>query len=90
MDSCFLKTIRIIKYTSEPFKSFIVSFSEKTLIFVGEKRSGKTSLISKFLDEPIKDDMKSTTALEFKCGTRTKDDKKQKVNFYELGNFLKS
>ena len=58
---------------------------EKTLIFVGEKKTGKTSLIQKFLDEPIKDDMKATTALEFKCGVRIKEDKKQKVNFYELG-----
>lgn len=55
---------------------------------MGEKKTGKTSLISKFLDEPIKDDMKSTTALDFKCGTRLKDDKKQKVNFYELGTLL--
>ena len=58
---------------------------EKNLVFVGEKRSGKSSLISKFLDEPVKDDMKETTALDFRYGTRIKDEKKQKVNIYELG-----
>jgi GTPase SAR1 family protein len=58
---------------------------EKTVVFVGEKLSGKSSLIAKFLDDPVKDDMKETTALDFRYGTRTKDDKKQKVNIYELG-----
>eukprot|EP00347_Sterkiella_histriomuscorum_P003178 403365291 len=58
---------------------------EKTVVFVGEKSSGKSSLISKFLDEPVKDDMKETTALDFRYGTRIKDEKKQKVNIYELG-----
>ena len=55
---------------------------------MGEKRSGKSSLISKFLDEPVKDDMKETTALDFRYGTRIKDEKKQKVNIYELGKYL--
>ena len=29
--------------------------------------------------------MKETTALDFRYGTRLKDDKKQKLNLYELG-----
>ena len=29
--------------------------------------------------------MKETTALDFRYGTRVKDDKKQKVSIYELG-----
>jgi len=33
----------------------------------------------------VKEDMKETTALDFRYGTRIKDDKKQKVNIYELG-----
>lgn len=45
-------------------------------MFVGEKRSGKSSLIARLLDEPVKDDMKETTALDFRYGTRVKDDKK--------------
>ena len=52
---------------------------------MGDKQCGKTSLIAKYLDEPVKDDMKETTALDFRYGVRTKDDKKQKVNIYELG-----
>ncbi len=47
--------------------------------------SGKTSLIAKLLDEPVKDDMKETTALDFRYGTRVKEEKKQKLNIYELG-----
>lgn len=54
-------------------------------MFIGEKQSGKTSLIAKLLDEPVKDDVKETTALDFRYGTRVKDDKKQKINIYELG-----
>ena len=61
--------------------------AEKTVLFVGEKRSGKTSLIAKFLDEPVKDDMKETTALDYRYGTRIKEEKKQKVNIYELGKY---
>ena len=59
--------------------------TEKTLVFVGDKQCGKSSLLAKFLDEPVKDDMKETTALDFRYGTRIKDEKKQKVNIYELG-----
>ncbi len=58
---------------------------DKTVVFVGEKHCGKSSLISKFLEEPVKEDMKETTALDFRYGTRVKDEKKQKVNIYELG-----
>ncbi len=50
--------------------------SEKTFLFVGDKMSGKSSLIGKLLDEPVKDDMKETTALDFRYGTRLKEDKK--------------
>ena len=54
-------------------------------MFVGDKMSGKSSLIGKLLDEPLKDDMKETTALDFRYGTRIKEEKKQKLNLYELG-----
>lgn len=57
----------------------------KTLIFVGEKQSGKSSLISKFLDEQVKDEMAETTALEFKSGFKLYNDRKLKINTYELG-----
>ena len=57
----------------------------KTLVFLGEKKSGKSSLIAKFLDEPVKEEMPETTALDFKYGTKLREDKKVKVNVYELG-----
>ena len=66
----------------------LVIATEKTVVFVGEKQSGKSSLIAKFLEEPVKDDMKETTALDYRYGTRYKEDKKQKVNIYELGNYI--
>jgi GTPase SAR1 family protein len=59
--------------------------SEKTFVFVGDKQSGKSSLIAKLLDEPTKDDVRETTALDFRFGTRLRDEKKQKINIYELG-----
>ena len=62
--------------------------NDKTFIFVGDKMCGKSSLISKLLDEPLKDDMKETTALDYKYGTTLKENKKQKINIYELGKNL--
>lgn len=50
--------------------------AEKTFVFIGDKMSGKSSLIAKLLDEPLKDDMKETTALDFRYGTRVKEEKK--------------
>jgi hypothetical protein len=41
--------------------------------------------VSRLLDEPLKDDVKETTALDFRFGTRTREEKKQKLNVYELG-----
>lgn len=54
-------------------------------MFVGEKSSGKSSLIAKLLGESVKEEMPQTTALEFKSGSKQKDDKSVKVNVYELG-----
>lgn len=59
--------------------------NSKTFIFVGEKRSGKTSLIQKFFDETPKDEVPPTTALEFVYSHKIRDDKKVTVNAYELG-----
>jgi len=44
---------------------------------VGDKQCGKTSLIAKLLDEPVKDEMKETTALDFRFGTKTVSDEKK-------------
>ena len=55
-------------------------------MFVGEKKSGKSSLITKFLDQQVKDELPETTAMEFRSSEKkNKDDKKVKVNCYELG-----
>jgi GTPase SAR1 family protein len=54
-------------------------------VFVGDKQSGKSSLIARLLDEPVKDDLKETTALDFRFGTRVREEKNQKLNIYELG-----
>jgi len=80
----FSESQRNHQYSSS-FVNYIGVSQDKTVVFVGEKQSGKSSLIAKFLDEPVKEDMKETTALDFRYGTRIKDEKKQKVNIYELG-----
>ena len=55
------------------------------MVFLGEKKSGKSSLVAKLLNEPVKEDMPETTALDYKFGTKSRDDKKVKLNVYELG-----
>lgn len=52
---------------------------------MGEKGSGKTNLIAKYLDESTSEETKATVALDFKHGTKQRDEKKVKVNVYELG-----
>ena len=53
---------------------------------MGEKKSGKSSLIMKFLDQQFKDEIPETTAMEYRSGTKiSKDDKRVKINAYELG-----
>lgn len=65
--------------------SIAASINHKNLVVVGEKKSGKTSLISSFIGEPAKDDVKSTAALEFKFGRKEVNNKKEICNIYELG-----
>jgi septin family protein len=55
------------------------------MVFVGEKGSGKSTLIAKMLAENVKEEMVTTTALEFKSGTKTREDRTVKLNIYELG-----
>jgi GTPase SAR1 family protein len=49
---------------------------DRTFVFVGDKQGGKTSLVSKLLDEPVKEDVKETTALDYRFGTRVREEKK--------------
>ncbi len=62
--------------------------TDRTFVFVGDKQSGKSSLVAKLLDEQVKEDLKETTALDYRCLTRVVSEKKQKVNVYELGKAL--
>jgi len=57
----------------------------KTFVFLGEKSAGKSSLIAKYLDESFGDEMPPTTALDFKHGLKNREEKRVKVNIYELG-----
>lgn len=66
-------------------QSKVETTGDRTFVFVGDKQSGKTSLVSKLLDEPVKEDVKETTALDFRFGTRVREEKKQKISIYELG-----
>ena len=50
--------------------------ADRTFVFVGDKQSGKSSLVAKLLDEQVKEDVKETTALDYRCLTRTISDKK--------------
>ena len=59
----------------------------KIFLFVGDKKSGKSNLILKFLDIQVasQDNIKPTVALDFKYATKKKDEVKTHVHTYELG-----
>ena len=62
------------------------SGGQRTFVFCGEKKSGKSSLILKLFDDNPKEDLlPTTTALDFKYHTKTREDKKATLNAYELG-----
>jgi GTPase SAR1 family protein len=50
--------------------------TDRTFVFVGDKQSGKSSLVAKLLDEQVKEDVKETTALDYRCLTRVVSEKK--------------
>jgi len=58
---------------------------QRTLVFVGDKQSGKSSLILKYLNIQTHDNSSETVALDFKYATKKLDDLTVKVNSYELG-----
>jgi len=69
---------------------FIISAESKDLtkifVFVGDKQSGKSSLILKFLElQTSNDKLKNTVALDFKYATKNKEEKRAHVHTYEVG-----
>jgi dynein light intermediate chain 2 len=58
---------------------------EKTVFFVGEKSSGKSSLISLLRQVQKEDTPKPTYAMEYSFARRNTNLRKEVVNFYELG-----
>ena len=54
---------------------------------MGDKQSGKSSLIHKALEIQINSNetIKETVALDFKYANRTNEDWKVRINTYELG-----
>ena len=61
------------------------SASLKTVIFLGEKGCGKTTLVQAFNGSEAKSMPKSTVALQFSYAKKKSDAKKECANIYELG-----
>ena len=57
----------------------------KTVIFLGEKGSGKSTLITSFNGAEAKAAPKTTVALQFSFAKKKSDLKKEQCNLYELG-----
>ena len=59
---------------------------EKTVIFLGEKKSGKSSLATLISSEREKEELKPTAALDFKFERNTPAPNKKEIsNLFELG-----
>ena len=54
-------------------------------VFCGDKKSGKSNLILKFLDIQITEDVKETAALDFRFGSKKREEQKVRIQSYELG-----
>ena len=63
----------------------VLNSAQRTFLFCGEKKCGKSSLILKLFDDNPKEDLPTTTALDFKYHVKTRDEKKATLNAYELG-----
>ena len=47
---------------------------QKTFVFCGDKKSGKSNLILKFLEIQMNEDVKETTALDFRFGNKKREE----------------
>ena len=54
-------------------------------VFCGDKKSGKSNLILKFLEIQMNEDVKETTALDFRFGNKKREEQKARIQSYELG-----
>jgi dynein light intermediate chain 2 len=63
----------------------IDAISEKTAIVVGEKGSGKTTLIAALAGEEAKADRKPTAGMDYKYAIKKVENKKVVGNFHEIG-----
>jgi dynein light intermediate chain 2, cytosolic len=59
--------------------------SEKTAIVIGEKGSGKSTLISALTGEEVKGERKPTAGMDYKYAIKKVEAKKIVGNFYEIG-----
>jgi len=59
----------------------------KVFVFVGDKHTGKTNLVLKYLDIQVNslDSIKETVSLDFKYGTKKREETKVHIHTYELG-----
>lgn len=62
-----------------------VKESEKTCIIVGEKGSGKSTLVSALTNEEVKGERKPTAGIDFKYSAKKVEAKKVVGNFHEIG-----
>ena len=58
---------------------------DRTVVFVGEKGSGKTTLISTLKGSQKEEIPKPTYAMDYSFQKRTTNTRKEVVHFYELG-----
>lgn len=58
---------------------------EKTVVFLGEKDTGKSSIISFLKSANREETPKPTYALDYSCAKRSSNTRKEVVHIYELG-----
>jgi len=64
---------------------FLVKNFDRTVVFVGEKGSGKSSLINLLKGVQKEESAKPTYAMEYSFAKRTTHNRKEVVHMYELG-----
>lgn len=68
-----------------PLTSFTGHNIDRTVVFIGEKGSGKSNLINTLKGAQKDEAPKPTYAMDYSFAKRTTHNRKEVVNFYELG-----